>query len=99
VEAFITEFQRKAVAISNISEHILVMLFTEALAKSLKGWVKDFKPHTLHEAIVHTRDMWDSALKPKTFTKPFIPQRDRDKKNPQREWKGSPSWMMTPDES
>jgi hypothetical protein len=39
---------------------------------------------------VFTRDMGDSTLKPKTFTKPFIPQRDTDKKNPQREWKGKP---------
>jgi hypothetical protein len=39
---------------------------------------------------VRTRDMGDSALKLKTFTKPFVPQRDRDQKNPQREWKGKP---------
>jgi hypothetical protein len=37
VEAFITEFQRKAVVVSDISEHKLVMLFTEALAKPLRG--------------------------------------------------------------
>ena len=29
-------------------------------------------------------------MKPKTFTKPFVPQRDKDQKNPQREWKGKP---------
>jgi hypothetical protein len=66
------------------------MFFTEALMEPLRGWVKDFKPHNLQEAIVRTRDMGDSALKPKTFTKPFVPQRDRDRKNPQREWKGKP---------
>jgi hypothetical protein len=90
VEAFITEFQWKAVVVSNISEHRLVMLFTEALTEPLRGWVKDFKPHTLQEAIVCTRDMEDSTLKPKIFTKPFVPQRDSDQKNPQREWKGKP---------
>ena len=73
VEAFITEFQRKAVAISNISEHILVMLFTEVLKEPLRGWVKAFKPHTLQEAIVHMRDMGDSTLKPKPVTKHFVP--------------------------
>jgi hypothetical protein len=66
------------------------MLFTEALTEPLRGWVKAFKPHTLQEAIVRTRDMGDSTLKPKPVTKPFVPQRDRDQRNPQREWKGKP---------
>jgi hypothetical protein len=56
VEAFITEFQQKAVVVSDISEHRLVMLFTEALMEPLRCWVKAFKPHTLQEAIVCTRD-------------------------------------------
>jgi hypothetical protein len=89
IEAFISEFQWKAVAVSDISEHGLV-IFTEALTEPLRGWVKDFKPQTLQEAIVRTRDMGESVMKPKTFTKPFVPQRDKDHKNPQREWKGKP---------
>jgi hypothetical protein len=32
--------------------------------------------------------MGDSMHKQKTFTKPFIPQRDKDQRNPQRDWKG-----------
>ena len=75
-------------AVSDISEHRLVMLFIEALTEPLRGWVKDFNPHTLQEAIVRTRDMRDSTQKPKTFTKPFVPQRDEDQRNPKREWKG-----------
>jgi hypothetical protein len=59
IEAFITEFKRKVVVVSNVSEHGLVMLFTKALTRPLRGWVKAFKPHTLKEAIVHTRDMGD----------------------------------------
>jgi hypothetical protein len=47
IEAFILEFQLKAVAVSDISEHRLVMLLTEALPEPLRGWVKDFKPNTL----------------------------------------------------
>jgi hypothetical protein len=43
------------------------ILFTEALTEPLRGWVKVFKPHTLQEAIVRTRDIGDSALKLKTF--------------------------------
>jgi hypothetical protein len=66
------------------------MLFTEALMEPLRGWVKAFKPHTLQEAILRARDMGDSVQKPKTFTKPFVPQRDKDQKNPQRDWKGKP---------
>jgi hypothetical protein len=73
VEAFITEFQWKVVAVSDISEHRLLMLFTEALTEPLRGWVKAFKPHTLQEAIVRTRDMGYSTLKPKTVTKGFVP--------------------------
>jgi hypothetical protein len=30
------------------------------------------------------------VLKTKPFTKPFVPQRDKDQKNPQRDWKGKP---------
>jgi hypothetical protein len=65
-----------------------VMLFIEALTEPLRGLVKAFKPHTLQDAIMHTRDMGDSMHKQKTFTKPFIPQRDKDQRNPQRDWKG-----------
>jgi hypothetical protein len=39
---------------------------------------------------VRMRDMGDSTLKHKTFTKHFVPQRDKDQRNPQREWKGKP---------
>jgi hypothetical protein len=78
------------VVVSDISKHRLVMLFTDALIEPLRGLVNAFKLHILQEAIMRTRDMGDSVLKPKTFTKPFVPQRDRDQKNPQREWKGKP---------
>jgi len=66
----------------------LVMLFIEALTELLRGCVKAFKPHTLQDAIMCTRDMGDLVHKQKTFTKPFIPQRDKDQRNPQRDWKG-----------
>jgi hypothetical protein len=36
------------------------------------------------------RDMGDSELKPKPVTKPFVPQRDMDQRNTEREWKGKP---------
>jgi hypothetical protein len=89
-EAFISEFQRVAVAVTDISEPRLVMLFTEGLTEPLRGWVKAYRPHTLQDAIRRTRDLADSVPKTKPFTKPFVPQRDKDQKNPQREWKGKP---------
>jgi hypothetical protein len=46
-EAFISEFQRVAVAMTDISEPRLVMLFTEGLTEPLRGWVKAYRPHTL----------------------------------------------------
>jgi hypothetical protein len=46
----------------------LMMLFTEGLMESLKGWVKVFKPTNLHEAIWKTRNL-GLVAKPK-----FIPK-------------------------
>jgi hypothetical protein len=85
-KAFISEFQWVAVAVTDISKSRLVMLFTEGLREPLRGWVKAYRPHTLQDAIRRTRDLADSVPK----IKPFVPQRDRDQKNPQREWKGKP---------
>jgi hypothetical protein len=90
VEAFISEFQRVAVAVTDISEPRLVMLFTEGLTEPLRGWVKAYRPHTLQDAIRCTRDLVDLVPKPKPFTKPFVPHRDKDQKNLLREWKGKP---------
>jgi hypothetical protein len=87
-EAFITKFQRVAVAGTDISEPRLIMLFTEGLTEPLRRWVKAYKPHTLQDAILHTRDLVGSVPKTKPFSKPFVPQKDRDRKPFQREWKG-----------
>ena len=46
-EAFISEFQRVAVMVTDVSENRLTMLFTEALTEPLRGWVKAYKPSTL----------------------------------------------------
>jgi hypothetical protein len=87
-EAFITEFQRVTVVVTNISEPRLVMLFTEGLTEPLRGWVKAYRPHTLQDAILRTRDLADSVPKTRKNSKPFVPQKDRDRKSSQREWKG-----------
>jgi hypothetical protein len=87
-EVFITKFQRVVVAVINISNPKLIMLFTEGLTKPLRGWVKAYRPPTLQDAILHTRYLEDSVPKTKTFSKPVVPQRDRDRKPFQRESKG-----------
>ena len=39
-EAFISEFQRIAIMVTDVSESKLTMLFTEALTEPLRGWVR-----------------------------------------------------------
>jgi hypothetical protein len=85
---FITEFQQVAVAVTDISEPRMIMLFTKGLTDPLRGWVKAYRPPTLQDSILHTRDLADSVPKTKTFSKPFVPQRNQDRKPFQREWKG-----------
>jgi hypothetical protein len=46
-EAFILEFQRVAVVVTDISEPRMVMLFIEGITESLRGWVKAYQPHSL----------------------------------------------------
>ena len=46
-EAFISEFQKIAVMVTNVSESQLIMLFLKALTEPLRGWVKAYKPSTL----------------------------------------------------
>ena len=69
-DAFISEFQRIAVMVIDISESRLIMLFTEALTEPLQGWVKSYRPTTLADAISQTRHLQDAVpkirLPPKT---------------------------------
>jgi hypothetical protein len=56
-EVFIEEIQRLAVMVPDVSESRLMMLFFEILIEPLCGWVKDFNPNTLQDAIWRTRDL------------------------------------------
>jgi hypothetical protein len=58
-EAFVTEFQRVAVAVTDISEPGLIMLFTEGLIEPLRGWVKAYRPPTLQDAIL-ALEIWQT---------------------------------------
>jgi hypothetical protein len=75
-------------AVIDISEPRLIMIFTEGLREPLRGWVKAYRPPTLHDSILHTQDLADSLPKTKNFSKRFVPQRDRDKKPFHRHWTG-----------
>jgi hypothetical protein len=66
--------------VTDISEPRLIMLFTKGLTELLRGWVKAYRPPTLQDAILRTQDLADSMPKTKMFSKPFVPQRDRDMK-------------------
>ena len=46
-ETFISEFQRVVVMVSHMLKSRLIMLFMEALAEPIHGWVKDYKPINL----------------------------------------------------
>ena len=80
VEAFISEFQRVVVMLTDVFESRLVMLFTEDLTKPLRGWVKAYKTSTLQDAISRTRDLQDSVPKSRFSVKTNFPIKDKDKK-------------------
>jgi hypothetical protein len=61
------------------------MLFTEGLVEPLIGWVKDFIPKTLKEAIMKTWDMAETTPN-KTSEKTFIPQKIQVEKPPWNTW-------------
>jgi hypothetical protein len=71
-DTFITKFQRIVVTMTCILKPRLIMLFTEGLIEPLRGWVKAYKPHTLHDSIIFTRDLVDSMSKTKRISKPFV---------------------------
>jgi hypothetical protein len=92
-DAYISEFQRIAVMVTDVSEHRLIMLFIEGLSKPLRGWVKAFKPTSLQDAIIRTSDMEDAVPKNKFPSKPFIPQKTKTRNPFQKEWFGKTEWM------
>jgi hypothetical protein len=89
-EAFISEFQRLAVMVTDISEARLVMLFVEGLSEPLRGWVKAYKPATLQDAVSRARDMQDVVPKSRFPLKPTFPQKNKEVKPFQKDWAGKP---------
>jgi hypothetical protein len=64
-DAFIRKFQRIVVTVTDILETRLIMFFREGLTEPLRGWVKAYRPHTLQDPILRTRDLANSVSKTK----------------------------------
>ena len=56
-KAYISEFQKVVIMVTDISESRLILLFTEGLVEPLKGLVKTYQPTTLQEAMTRTKDL------------------------------------------
>jgi hypothetical protein len=98
-EAFVSEFQRVAVAVTDISEPRLVMLFIEGLTEPLRGWVKAYRPHSLQDAIRCTRDLADSVQKLNLSLNLLYHRETRIRRIFPGNGRASPSWMMIHDDS
>jgi hypothetical protein len=66
--------------VPDVSQARLLMLFSEGLMEPLRGWVKDFKPHNLQEAIWRTRDLMGSTTKTKFTPRPPLNQGVKDQR-------------------
>jgi hypothetical protein len=72
--------------VTDVSEHRLIMLFIEGLSKPC---VVGLRPsNQLHYMMLSSRmhDMEDAVPKNKGPSKPFIPQKNKDKNPFQKEW-------------
>jgi hypothetical protein len=69
-----------SVMVPDVLESRLLMMYIEGLTKPVRGWVKDFKPITLQDAIEHTRDLVGAANKNRFTPRPPIITRGRDTK-------------------
>jgi hypothetical protein len=67
--------------VQDVSQSRLMMLFIEGLMEPLRGWVKDFKPTNLHNAIWKTKDL-GSTTKMRFTPGPPLNQGGRDQRPP-----------------
>ena len=78
LESYISEFQRVAVMVTDITGPQLIMLFTEGLVEPLRGWVRAYKPATLQDTIGRAKDLQDAVLKTRFPRKPTFPSKGKD---------------------
>jgi hypothetical protein len=90
LEAYISQFQRVDVMVSDISEVLLVMLFVEGLMETLWGWVKAYKPTSLQDVVSRARDMQYEVPKIRFLPKPIVTLKTKEIRLPQRDWANKP---------
>lgn len=86
MDAYIVEFQRLSVLVTDISPRRLVVLFCDGLVDPLRGWVKVHDPLILAEATKKARDLAPSVHKEKNHSIDSSYCKDRDKKPFQKEY-------------
>jgi hypothetical protein len=74
---FNEEFHRFPVMVLDVSESILMMLFSKGFTEPLRGWVKCFKHNTLQDAIWRTRNLEWEASKIKFIPRPLVSQKGK----------------------
>jgi hypothetical protein len=57
LEAYISEFERVAVIVSDISEGCLVIFFVDGIMDPLRGWLEAYKPKYLQDVVNRSWDM------------------------------------------
>jgi hypothetical protein len=67
--------------VQDVSQAKLMMFFTKGLMEPLRGWVKDFKPTNLQDAIWRMRDL-GLAGKTKFVPRPPLNTESRDQRPP-----------------
>jgi hypothetical protein len=67
--------------VQDVSKSRLMILFMEGLMNTLKGWVKDFNPTNLQDAICRTRYL-GTAAKHKFMPRPPLTTEGRDQRPP-----------------
>jgi hypothetical protein len=67
--------------VQEVSQSRLMMIFTEGLMEPLRGWVKDFNPTNLQDAIWRKRDL-GPATKPTFVPRPPLNIEGRDQRPP-----------------
>ena len=78
------EFEKLSVMVSDVSMSRLVLLFTEALTKPLRGVMKSHNPTTLKDSINLTRDLQNVLPQTKYPPKANFPSKFKEGKKP---WK------------
>ena len=79
-EAYLLEFEKLSVMVSNVSMVRLVLLFTKGLTEPLRGIVKSHKTTTLKDAMNLTRDLQNVFPRTKYPPKPNFPSKFKEGK-------------------